>query len=305
MRPSGKRQGKAAGQNLGGIVAESCCRCYPEIVTPRWQGPRPHRREAMPASIIRARTVITEPADRRHWHQIENGAVLQRDGVISEIGPAAELIAKHPGVAVLGTGRQVMLPGFVNAHHHIGLTPVQLGSPDMPLELWFVTRMVMRNVNLYLDTLYSAFEMIASGVTTVQHLHGRLPGKLDQVDRGCDEAIRAYRDVGMRISYSYAVRDQNRLVYQGDEDFIASLPSELRGPMQRWFERFQLTLDDDIALFEGLYGRYGDARRVKVQLAPANLHWCSDDALTRLADCSREHEVPLHMHLLETAYKKE
>jgi len=30
--------------------------------------------------------------------------------------------------------------------------------------LWFVTRMVMRNVNLYLDTLYSAFEMIASGV---------------------------------------------------------------------------------------------------------------------------------------------
>src|ERR1700720_4016717 len=94
-------------------------------------------------------------------------------------------------------------------------------------KLWFVTRLVMRNVNLYLDTLYSAFEMIASGVTTVQHLHGRLPGKLAQVERGCDEAIRAYWDVGMRVSYSYAVRDQNRLVYQRDEDFIASLPSEL------------------------------------------------------------------------------
>src|SRR5215469_4247334 len=69
------------------------------------------------------------------------------------------------------------------------------------------------------------------------HLHGRIPGKLDQVDRGCDEAIRAYQDVGMRASYSYAVRDQNRLVYQRDEDFIASLPSELRGPTRRWFER--------------------------------------------------------------------
>jgi cytosine/adenosine deaminase-related metal-dependent hydrolase len=206
---------------------------------------------------------------------------------------------------VIGSGNEVMLPGFVNGHHHIGLTPVQLGSPDMPLELWFVTRMVMRNVNLYLDTLYSAFEMIASGVTTVQHLHGRLPGKLDQVERGCDEAIRAYWDVGMRVSYSYAVRDQNRLVYQRDEDFIASLPSELRGPMLRWFERFQLTLNDNIALFEGLYGRYRDARRVKVQLAPANLHWCSDEALMRLADCSRKYDVPLHMHLLETAYQKE
>ena len=62
---------------------------------------------------------------------------------------------------MLGNRRQVLLPGFVNAHHHIGLTPVQLGSPDMPLELWFVTRLVMRRVDLYLDTLYSAFEMIA------------------------------------------------------------------------------------------------------------------------------------------------
>jgi hypothetical protein len=92
-----------------------------------------------------------------------------------------------------------MLPGFVNGHHHIGLTPVQLGSPDIPLELWFVTRMVMRSVNLYLDTLYSAFEMIASGVTTVQHLHGWLPGKLDQVDRGCDEAIRAYQGAFLHL----------------------------------------------------------------------------------------------------------
>jgi cytosine/adenosine deaminase-related metal-dependent hydrolase len=259
----------------------------------------------MSASVIRSRAMVTHAIDRHRWNEITDGAVLQEDGRIVEIGTYQELSRKHPNVAVVGSGKEVMLPGFVNGHHHIGLTPVQLGSPDMPLELWFVTRLVMRNVNLYLDTLYSAFEMIASGVTTVQHLHGRLPGKLDQVERGCDEAIRAYWDVGMRVSYSYAVRDQNRLVYQRDEDFIASLPSELRGPMLRWFERFQLTLNDNIALFEGLYGRYRDARRVKVQLAPANLHWCSDEALMRLADCSRKYDVPLHMHLLETAYQKE
>src|SRR5215472_4282534 len=127
--------------------------------------------------------------------------------------------------------------------------------------------MVSRNLNVYLDTLYSAFEMIGSGVTTVQHLHGWLPGKLAQVDAGADENIR------MRVSYSFAVRDQNRLVYQKDEDFVASLPSELRGPMQRWYDRFQLTLDDSIALFESLYGRHHNKRRVKIQLAPANLHW--------------------------------
>ena len=132
-----------------------------------------------------------------------------------------------------------------------------------------------------------------------------LPGKLAEVDRGADEAIRAYEDVGMRVSYSFAVRDQNRLVYQRDEDFVASLPSELRGPMQRWYDRFQLSLDDCIASFESLHGRLYNKRRVKVQLAPANLHWCSDKALRQLSDTSRKYGVPLHIHLLVTAYQKE
>ena len=57
----------------------------------------------MPSSIIRARTILTEPADRRNWRQISDGAVLQHDGVIAKIGPADALIAQHPGVRVLGT----------------------------------------------------------------------------------------------------------------------------------------------------------------------------------------------------------
>jgi 5-methylthioadenosine/S-adenosylhomocysteine deaminase len=259
----------------------------------------------VPSSLIRARTVVTEPAARRHWHQIEDGAVLQRDGVIAEIGPAVELIAKHPGVPVLGTGHQVLLPGFVNAHHHIGLTPVQLGSPDMPLELWFVTRLVMRRVDLYLDTLYSAFEMIASGITTVQHLHGWLPGDLAAVEAGTGEVIRAYEDIGMRVSYSFALRDQNRLVYQDDKEFTASLPAELRPALQHHFARFGLSLADYGPLFEHLHAKHHNKERVKIQLAPANLHWCSDAALEMLADYSARYEAPMHMHLVETAYQKE
>src|SRR5580692_4508946 len=201
----------------------------------------------MATSLIRSRAAITGTKDRLSWNEIKDGAVLQEDGVITAVGTYDDLHRKYPTVAVIGSGNEILLPGFVNGHHHVGLTPVQLGSPDMPLELWFVTRMVMRSVNMYLDTLYSAFEMIASGVTTVQHIHGWAPGSLADVEARAGEVIRAYEDIGMRVSYSFAVRDQNRLVYQRDDDFLASLPSELRGPMQRWFERFQLTLDDDIA----------------------------------------------------------
>ena len=259
----------------------------------------------MPATLVRSRAMITKSRSRTECEEIADGALVQEDGVITAIGTYDDLRRKHPSLPVIGSGREIMLPGFVNAHHHVGLTPLQLGSPDMPLELWFVTRMVARNVNPYLDTLYSAFEMIGSGITTVQHLHGWALGKLPDVEKRAGEIIRAYEDIGMRVSYCFALRDQNRLVYQADQDFIASLPAELQGPMQRWFDRFQLSLEDNLDLFRNLHRGHNAKRRVRVQLAPANLHWCSDKALAAMAELSRIHDAPIHMHLVETAYQKE
>ena len=107
----------------------------------------------MAVTLVRSRAMITKTLSASTWEEIADGALIQEDGVITEIGTYDDLRRKHPHFPVVGSGREVMLPGFVNAHHHVGLTPVQLGSPDMPLELWFVTRMVARNVNPYLDTL--------------------------------------------------------------------------------------------------------------------------------------------------------
>jgi 5-methylthioadenosine/S-adenosylhomocysteine deaminase len=257
------------------------------------------------AQIVRSRTLITGAKDRFDVDQIEGGALVIEDGIITAIGDFDALNAKNPGAEVVGAGTDVVLPGFVNGHHHVGLTPVQLGSPDMPLELWFITRMVGRNLNLYLDTLYSAFEMIGSGTTTVQHIHGWLPGPLEQVKALSEDVIRAYEDIGMRVSYCYAVRDQNRLVYQADAEFVASLPKELQDPMKRWFERFQVGMEDSLALFRDLHAAHNAKRRVKIQLAPANLHWCSDAALGALSETAKKYQAPLHMHLLETALQKE
>jgi 5-methylthioadenosine/S-adenosylhomocysteine deaminase len=259
----------------------------------------------MGTSLIRSRAMIIRTEGRHAWQEIADGAVLQEDGIIAAIGTYDDLHRRYPTMPVIGTGREILLPGFVNGHHHVGLTPVQLGSPDMPLELWFVTRMVARNVNLYLDTLYSAFEMIGSGITTVQHIHGLLPGTLPEVESRSNDVIRAYEDVGMRVSYCLAVRDQNRLVYQKDEEFVASLPAELQGPVKRWFERFQVSLEDFMGQFQTLHGRHQNKRRVKIQLAPANLHWCSDKALAALSEASKKYDAPMHMHLVETALQKE
>jgi 5-methylthioadenosine/S-adenosylhomocysteine deaminase len=256
-------------------------------------------------SLIRSSAMITRTIDRHRWEEIADGAVVQEDGVIVAMGTYNALKAGYPDVPVLGSGKEVLLPGFVNGHHHIGLTPVQLGSPDMPLELWFITRLVCRSLNLYLDTLYSAFEMIGSGITTVQHIHGWLPGTLPEVEASANNVIRAYEDIGMRVSYCFAIRDQNRLVYQADEEFVAGLPPDLRGPMNRWFDRFKMTLEDGMDMFRHLHAAHHNKRRVKIQLAPANLHWCSDKALAILSETSKSYDVPMHMHLNETAYQKE
>src|SRR2546422_4153603 len=181
----------------------------------------------MSESIARAKWVVRGVRNRQEAEIVEDGAVHQRDGTIVAVGKYDDIRRAYPQLPVLGSADHVILPGFINSHHHVGLTPLQLGSPDHPLELWFASRMSKRDVDLYLDTLYSAFEMIESGITTVQHIHGWMPGPVDNIYQGATHVLRAYRTIGMRASYSFAVREQNRLVYDADAEFVKRLPPDL------------------------------------------------------------------------------
>jgi cytosine/adenosine deaminase-related metal-dependent hydrolase len=260
----------------------------------------------MGTTLVRGRYVIAG-VDRGRPSVVEDGAVLQRDGVVVEVGPAAELTRRGPVDQTLGSPDHVVLPGFVNSHHHVGLTPFQLGSPDLPLELWFASRLAARDVDPYLDTLYSAFDMLSAGVTTVQHLHGWRGAPASRVAGVAERILKAYDDVGMRVSYSYALRDQNRLVYEADEDFCRRLPPALGEELREYLAAQSIPLPDHLGLFADLWERVGrnTGERARVQLAPANLHWCSDEALRSLREYADKYDVGLHMHLVETAYQKE
>ncbi|MCU4178873.1 amidohydrolase family protein [Bosea sp. BH3] len=233
-----------------------------------------------------------------------NAGILVRDGAVAALGPVDQLRARSPEAVIEGGADFAITPGFVNAHHHVGLTPLQLGSADHPLELWFASRLALRDVDLHRDTLYSAFEMIESGVTTVQHLHSRAPGSADDVLAAAETVIGAYRTIGMRVSYSMALRDQNRLVYEADRDFVARVPAELRPALEAYFARFTLPLSEQVAIFDELLHRHGEGERIRVQIAPANLHWLSDAALETTAELAGRTNLPVHMHVLETPYQK-
>jgi 5-methylthioadenosine/S-adenosylhomocysteine deaminase len=259
----------------------------------------------MSSSLIHGKYVICKVINRAEVQVIENGAVFQRDGTIIDIGTRQELAAQYQPDEVFGSDQHVVMPGFVNSHHHVGLTPFQLGSPDYSLELWFASRMAGRDVPPYLDTLYSAFEMIESGITTVQHLHGLRVSPISRVSAIAEEILKAYQDIGMRVSYAYALRDQNRLVYEADEDFVKRLPASLAPQVAGYLQAQAIPLEDHLGLFADLWARWNHQERIRIQLAPANLHWCSEQALKALQEHATAYHVGMHMHLVETAYQKE
>ncbi|MGE0240347.1 MAG: amidohydrolase, partial [Parvibaculaceae bacterium] len=145
----------------------------------------------MTAFLVRSRMLLTRPLDEDRWEAIEGGGVLVEDGLIVEVGTFAALAHRLPHLPVRGSSDDVVTPGLVNAHHHVGLTPFQLGIPDLPLELWAVERVAGRDVDPYLDTLYSAFELVASGVTTVHHIVDSCEGSLEEVKARIDAIVRA------------------------------------------------------------------------------------------------------------------
>ena len=184
----------------------------------------------MPSSIIRGRYVIQRITGDSTAQVVEDGAVFQRDGEIVEIGRYADISRKYTADEEIGTSEQVVIPGLVNAHHHVGLTPFQLGALDEPLETWIIARWAMRDVDPYLDTLYCAIQMIESGITTVMHNHmaARLPADVGLYEAS-SRIIDAYEDSGMRVAFSLSHRDQNHLVYEDDERFRNLVESSLQG----------------------------------------------------------------------------
>ena len=258
----------------------------------------------MTVSLLSARWIVTGTTNENVPDIHKHAALAHEDGVILAIGSLEDMRRDYPGAPETAYPHHLILPGLVNSHHHIGLTPLQLGAPDYALELWFAARLSFRSVDPYLDTLYSAFEMISSGITTVQHIQGWAVGDYEEVKASATGVLAAYRAVGMRVSYCYAVREQNRFVYEADEEFCKRLPPAAGKAMAAHLSRQKLSLAEFMQLFEDLT-EANENPRARIQLAPANLHWMTDEGLLAMKERSDASGMPMHMHLLETAYQKE
>jgi len=257
--------------------------------------------------LIRARAVIKGVDENLDGEVLDRGGIHVRDGLVAALGPFEDLKKARPDLPVEGDGDAIVFPGLVNGHHHSGLTPFQLAVPYGPLETWLPRFRGMRYVGHRLDTLYSAIEMLESGVTTVQHIHPALVGGPEDWTGLSDSVIAAYREIGMRVSFTFMIRDRNQLVHEDDEPFLSTLPSEDAAYWRPKLAASKAPIADYMDWFETqkTAWRERDPDRVSWQLAPANLHWCSDDCLVAIFDTANRTASKVHMHLVETHLQAE
>ena len=258
----------------------------------------------MPTSLVRGRYVVAKVTGDDSSEVIEDGAVFQKDGEIVEVGSYADLRSRYAADEEIGSSDFLVIPGLVNAHHHVGLTPFQLGALDSPLETWIIARWALRDVDPYLDTLYCAMQMIESGITTVMHNHmlARLPADVELYD-SASRIVEAYEESGMRVAFSLSHRDQNHLAYEDDERFLATLPSDLAGDVRDYLGARPVALEDYLSLCAELLDRK-QSDRTRIFISPHNVHWCSDSLLREIKDFATRHSTGVHIHVPETVYQR-
>ena len=105
-------------------------------------------------TIVWGATILTGFDDQGTPCLEKDAGIVCMDGLVKEVGPIGALRQRYPAAEWVGGPDFAVTPGFVNAHHHVGLTPLQLGSVDLPLELWFASRLALRDVDLHADTLF-------------------------------------------------------------------------------------------------------------------------------------------------------
>lgn len=161
--------------------------------------------------ILKNGRVITQDENRPY---IENGSVVIKDNKIVAVDTTENILAKFSDEEIIDVEGKVIMPGFINTHHHIYSAFARgMSSSGKPNEnflevlenLWW---RIDKKLNLE-DLEYSAYttyiDSIKKGVTTVFD-HNASPYAVI----GSLEAIaKAAKNLGIRTCLCYEVSDRD------------------------------------------------------------------------------------------------
>ena len=159
---------------------------------------------------------------------IEKGAVAIDDGVIIDVGPAAEISANYPARETLAGEGRIVMPGLVNGHSHAAMTLLRGVADDLALMDWLENYIFPAEVEFVdaefvrIGTELACWEMIRGGTTTFVDMY-YYPDTIAEVVERC----------GMRALISATVIDQRSPDAEDAGDSIA----KGNGFIERWLDR--------------------------------------------------------------------
>jgi cytosine/adenosine deaminase-related metal-dependent hydrolase len=219
-------------------------------------------------------------------------SVVVEDGAIARIEPSCVYPAR----------RCLTVPALINAHDHARPRLSSFGAIGMPLETWILRSAFATPPDPYLVAASALARSARAGCGGMMIHYTRPSGGMTLVDEA--KAIaRAANDVGMRIGFALAVRDQNPLVYGDSEPFLTKLPADAAAALRETFVRPAVSPKQAIALTEEIAAAI-QGPMVDVQFGPAGVQWCSRPLLEAIAEASALTGRRVHMHLLETPYQR-
>ena len=207
-------------------------------------------------------------------NQFNPGAVAVVGDSIVAVGPEAEIKKDYQGHETLDCGGKVLMPGLINAHTHVPMTLLRGLADDLRLDVWLmgymmpVEREFVSPEFVRLGTSIGCAELIRSGVTTFNDMYYFE-----------EDVARATAAAGMR-----AVCGQSILKFPTPD---------------------AASYEDAMELARDYIKRWKAHPLIVPSIAPHAPYTCTTEILHAAAELAKEFDVPLHIHIAETALEVE
>lgn len=211
-----------------------------------------------------------EPIDTLHHHY----SIAIHDGRILDLLPKQDILSKYSSDVEIDLKDHLLIPGLINTHTHSPMSLMRGLADDLHLMDWLNNHIwpaEQKHVSaefVFDGSLLACAEMIRSGTTCFNDMYF-FP----------EATTRAVQQTGMRAKLGLILID---------------FPSA-------WAN------DADEYLAKGieLHDQLRDNSLISTAFAPHAPYTVSDDPLRRIATYAEELDIPIHMHIHETASEVE
>ena len=218
-------------------------------------------------TLIHARWVIpVEPRDT----VLDNHSIAIADGRIVAVLPSSEAIEQMSAARTVNLPRHALIPGLVNAHTHAAMSLFRGLADDIPLMAWL-------NEHIWpAEAKWVQEEFVADGtrLAVAEMLRGGTT---------CFNDMYFFPDVTARVAQQAGIRSVVGLI-------LIDFPSN-------WANDAEDYLHKALAVHDALRNE----PLVSTAFAPHAPYSVSDGPLQRMQTLVNELEIPVHMHVHETA----